>query len=102
MLLKIRKEKKMVQLQVTLFDKENRYKPVSTLVNVESIDYYNQHVKEVKQQAIIKICQKRYWTQRELKKYNFTSCKVRIYDKEKIEKENKERYEKIKKERGWK
>lgn len=26
---------------------------------------------------------------------------MRIYDKEKIEKENAERYEKIKRERGW-
>ena len=27
--------------------------------------------------------------------------KIRMYDKKKIEKEAKERYEKIKKERGW-
>ena len=50
----------MIQLQVTLFDKNNQYKPVSTLVNVESVSYYNSHIKEVQQQAIIKICQKRY------------------------------------------
>lgn len=92
----------MIQLQITLFDKNNRYKPVSTLVNVESARYYNTHSTEVKTQGIIKICQKRGWTQRELKEYNYTTCKVRVYDKEKIEKENKERYEKIKEERGWK
>ncbi len=92
----------MIQLQITLFDKNNRYKPISTLVNVESVRYYNEHSAEVKTQGIIKICQKRGWTQRELKAYNYTTCKVRIYDKEKIEKENKERYEKIKEEKGWK
>lgn len=92
----------MIQLQVTLFDKQNRYKPISTLINVESVAYYNEHSKEVKQRALIKICQQRYWTNKELKKYNYTTCKVRIYDKEKIEKEKKERYEKIKQEKGWK
>lgn len=92
----------MIQLQVTLFDKENKYRPVSTLINVESIAYYKSHAKEIKEQAITKICYKRYWTVRELKKYNYTTCKVRVYDKEKIAKEKEERYEKIKEERGWK
>lgn len=92
----------MIQLQITLFDKNNRYKPISTLVNVESVRYYNEHSTEVKTHGIIKICQKRGWTQRELRTYNYTTCKVRVYDKEKIEKENKERYERIKEEKGWK
>lgn len=92
----------MIQLQITLFDKENRYRPVSTIVTVESAEYYKAHAKEVKEQGIVKICQKRYWTVRELKKYNYTTCKIRLYDKEKIEAEKKERYEKIKEERGWK
>lgn len=38
----------MIQLQITLFDKNNRYKPISTLVNVESVRYYNEHSTEVK------------------------------------------------------
>ena len=50
---------------------------------------------------MIKICQKRYWTNADLKKYFYTRVKIREYDKEKIEKENAERYERIKKERGW-
>ena len=36
-----------------------------------------------------------------LKKYGYTQIKVRVYDKQKIEQENAERYEQIKKERGW-
>lgn len=92
----------MIQLQITLFDKSNKYKPISTIVKVESISYYKEHSQEVRHQAIVKICQKRYWTIKDLQKYNYTTCKVRVYDKERIEKENKERYEKIKKEKGWK
>ena len=66
-------------IQVTLFDKENRHKPVSTLVEVESIEYFNNHSQEVKTRAIQKICLKRYWTGQDLKKYGYTSVKVRNY-----------------------
>lgn len=92
----------MIDLQVTLFDKNGKYKPVSTIIPIESVSYYNLNKKEVKEKAIIKICQKRLWTGKDLIKYNYTTVKVRVYDKEKIEKENKERYEKIKEEKGWK
>ena len=92
----------MVQFQITLFDKQGRYKPVSTIIDVESIAYFNTHKAEIKKKAVNKICQKRYWTARELKEYGYTTCKIRLYDKEQIEQENKERYEKIKEERGWK
>jgi len=92
----------MIQYQVTLFDKQQRYKPVSTLISVESEEYFSTHRDEIKRKAVNMICQKRYWTARELKEYGYTTCKIRLYDKEKIEKENKERYERIKKERGWK
>ena len=47
----------MIQLQVTLFDKSNKYKPISTIVKVESISYYKEHSQEVRHQAIVKICQ---------------------------------------------
>ena len=71
----------MITLQITLFDKENRYKPISTLIAAESVRYYNEHVKEIKEKGIIKICQKRGWTARELKKYNYLTCKVRVFSK---------------------
>ena len=92
----------MVQIQVTLFDKQGRYRPVSALVNVDDIEYFNQYREEVKTKAVTKICIQRSWTKRELKEYGYTTCKVRVYDKEKIEAEKKARYEKIKEERGWK
>lgn len=92
----------MVQIQVTLFDKQGRYRPVSTLVNVDNVEYFNQHREKIKTKAVTKICVQRSWTKRELKEYGYTTCKVRVYDKEKIEAEKKVRYEKIKEERGWK
>lgn len=91
----------MITLQVTLFDKEKHYKPVSTLINVESIEYFKSHRKETKIAGVVKICQKRGWTQKELEKYGYKICKIRVYDPEKIRKEAKERYERIKKEKGW-
>ena len=91
----------MITLQVTLFDKGGHYKPVSTLVNVESIEYFKSHREETKVAAVVKICQKRGWTQRELAKYSYTTCKIRFYNPEKVRREARERYEQIKKERGW-
>jgi len=81
----------MITLQITLFDKENRYKPISTLIAVESVRYYNEHVKEIKEKGIIKICQKRGWTARELKKYNYLTCKVRVFNKIETTKERKDK-----------
>lgn len=91
----------MIQIQVTLLSTTGKYKPVSCLVDAESGEYYLEHKKEVQQKGIIKICQKRLWQQYHLKQYGYTRCKMRVYDKEKIAKENAERYEQIKRERGW-
>lgn len=91
----------MKTLQFTLFSATGNYKPMSTLLEVESVRYYNEHTKEVQEKAIKKICIKRNTTPQDLKRYGYTKIKVRVYDKEKIEQEKKERYEQIKKERGW-
>jgi len=81
--------------QVTLLCKDNKYKPVSALVvRKEGMDK-----KAIQLEGIKKICQKRYWTTKDLARYGYTICKIRLYDKEKIEQENKERYEKIKEEK---
>ena len=91
----------MVTYQITLFDKSGKYKPVSALVTVENTEYFKNNREKVKIAGVVKICQKRGWTQRELEKYGYTTCKIRIYNPEKIRREAKERYERIKKERGW-
>jgi hypothetical protein len=92
----------MIQIQVTLFDTTGKVRPVSTIVNVESIRYYQEHKKEIMNKGIIKICQQRLWTKRDLEKNHYLNAKMRLYNKEKIEKEKQEKYEKIKEERGWK
>lgn len=71
----------MLSIQVTLFDKTGKYKPVSTLVKCESIDYFHSHKAEIRTQGIVKICQKRYWTNKDLKRYGYTTCKMRVYEK---------------------
>lgn len=81
--------------QVTLMCENKKYKPVSALVaRKEGMDK-----KAIMTKGIEKICQKRLWTSKDLSRYGYTICKIRLYDKEKIEQENKERYEKIKEEK---
>lgn len=90
----------MIQVQITLMSTTG-YKAVSCIIEVESRAYLVAHKAEVQKQGITKICQKRYWNNSHLRQYGYTKCKMREYDKEKIAKENAERYEQIKKERGW-
>lgn len=79
-----------MQYQVTIFDTNNVYRPVSTVIDWDKpFDR-----KAIMNKGIIKICQKHYWTKGNLAKYQ--QVKIREYDKEKIEAENKARYEAIK------
>ena len=91
----------MVQYQVTLMCETGAYKPVSTIITVkEKVDLSNiVEKKKIINLGITKICQKRYWTSRDLKKYNYIKAKVREYDKEEIERQKKENYEKLKQEK---
>lgn len=84
----------MKEYQVTLICADGTYKPVSCIIKTVSTD-----TKEIKNKGITKICQKRGWGKFELLKYGYTKIKIREYDKEKIAKENAERYEKIKEEK---
>ena len=80
-------------IQITLFDNNNRYKPISTLIEVESIKYYKEHKQEIHTKAIQKICAKKQWTAKDLLKYNYTKLKARnysLYLKGKREKNNEE------------
>lgn len=83
----------MIEIQVTLFDSNGKYRPISTIVkNVESMDYYTQHKAEVQRRAIENICHQRKITFAELKKQGYTKVKVREYDKEKIEQQKKQQH----------
>ena len=92
----------MIQIQLTLYSESGKYRPMSTIVEVESIAYYNAHKQEIQNRAIQRISVQRKMDIWAMKKYGYTKLKARVYDKEKIEQENKERYERIKEERGWK
>lgn len=90
-----------MMIQFTLFSEGNKYKPMSTVLEVASVEEYKARPQEYKNKAISKICVQRKTEPFYLKKYGYTRMKVRVFDKDKIEQENKERYEQIKKERGW-
>ena len=85
------------QYQVTLTSISGKYKPVSCIITTDLTIEDNKKI--IINKGVTKICQKRYWTQRDLKNYGYLKAKVREYDKTKIEQENKERYERIKEEK---
>lgn len=91
----------MIQIQMTLFSTTGKYKPISTIMDVNSVRDFNQNRSSYKRKALERICARRYWGTDDLNRYGYTDWKYRIYDKEKIEKERVERYSQIKKERGW-
>ena len=76
----------MTQYQVTLMCETGAYKPVSTIITTkEKVDLSNiTEKKKIINSGITKICQKRYWTSRDLSKYGYTKAKVRVYNKEEI------------------
>lgn len=69
-----------MQIQVTLYNKEGKYRPVSALVRCDAKPTTKQEVKEVRDKGIQKICNKRRWTQRDLLQYQYTTVKMRVYE----------------------
>lgn len=68
-----------ITLQFTLFDVTGKYKPISTLMKVESIKYFREHEQELKTKAIQQICNQRRLTGKELARLGYTKLKVRNY-----------------------
>ena len=68
-----------MKIQVTLYDKSGKYRPVSALVPVASAEYVKEHKDEIKNRGIRAIMIKRGWTRRELIEYNYLTCKMRVY-----------------------
>lgn len=83
-----------MKIQLTFFQKENKYKPVSTLLEVESMEYYEQHKAETQRRALLNIAHQRKTTPKELINQGYTKIKVREYDIEKI-KEQQEYQHKV-------
>lgn len=73
------KDNNNIIIQITLFSTTGKYKPISTLLEVESVAWYKEHAKECKEKAIRKICLQRNWTGKDLINYGYTSLKVRNY-----------------------
>lgn len=90
----------MITIQITLIS-EGGYRPLSTLIQCESWANYQEHKIIYQQKAVTAMLAKRHMTVHDMHKYGYTEIRSRIYDKERIEAENKARYEQIKKERGW-
>ena len=79
----------MKQYQVTLYCATGQYKPISTIVTIEQEDNDNlllvqERKMEIVNKGIVKICQKKYWTKKDVKKYNYTKVKARVYEKEQV------------------
>ena len=86
----------MIRLQVTLFDTNNKYKPISTTVEVESVKYYKQHQQQTRQRAIEKICAKRYTTPKQLARDGYNQIKVRVYQEQgKIKADKRAEFERL-------
>lgn len=79
----------MLKMQITLFDKENKYKPLTTLIDVKDLEDYKNNKQYYNKKAIQNISVKRYLTPSELKKLGFTLLKAREYTPERIEKDKK-------------
>ena len=89
------------EYQITLISATNQYKPVSCIIKKKQTENVDLTKNKSEKMALIqegykKICAKKYWTKYDLLKYNYTKAKARLYDKEKIDAENKARYEAIK------
>ena len=88
------------EYQVTLMCANGKYKPVSCIVRKDTNEIKSigkeEFTKQIRMAGITKICQKRYWSSADLKKYEYTKVLIREYDKEKIAAEAKARYDAIK------
>ena len=79
---------KEIKYQVTLFCGTGQYKPVSCIVTMkqgdEAINLLDNEEtkKDIMHKGIVKICQKRYWSNKVLARYNYIKAKVRKVEKE--------------------
>ena len=79
-------------MQITIFDKNGIYKPLSTLIEVESAETATANQKELINKAYQKIASKKYMTSTELFEQGYQKVKMREYDAEKIKQENMIKY----------
>ena len=79
---------KEVKYQVTLFCTTNQYKPISTIITIKQEDETTNLLnnketkKDIIHKGIVKICQKRYWNNKDLVRYNYLKAKARKVETE--------------------
>ena len=80
-----------MKIQYTLFCKSGKYKPMSTVIEVESMANYEENKNKYNKQAILKILHQRKMSYYNLKQYEYTQYKIREYKtKEETEKEKQQ------------
>ena len=70
-----------MKLQITLFDKNKKFKPLSTLVDIPNIEYVEGHKKQLINKAYQQIASKKYMLSTELHNDGYTIVKMREYKK---------------------
>lgn len=63
-----------MKYQVTIYNPENKYKPISTIVDMATTDKQN-----IIKEGVTKICIKKYWTKNDLTKWGYTKVRYREY-----------------------
>ena len=81
-----------MKLQVTLFDKNKVYKPLSTVLEVPNMDYVTDNKKALINKAYQQIASRKYMLSTQLYNDGYTIVKMREYNKEKIKTENMVKY----------
>lgn len=71
--------------QLTLFSTTGAYKPIACIVNNEQandidLSQDKEERKKIQKNGVTKICYKKYWTIKDLKKYEYTKYKIRAVE----------------------
>ena len=81
-----------MKIQITLFDKNQKYKPIACLLEAESLEQAKANLPQIKKDAYNKIASRKYMTATELFNEGYQIMKMREYDPDKIKQENMIRY----------
>lgn len=81
-----------MKLQVTFFHNENKYKPMSTILEIENMQEYNNNKAEIQKKALLTIGHYRHQTPQEIIKNGYTKVKIREYDIEKIKAQQEQQH----------
>ena len=71
----------MERIQFTLYSDTGKYRPMSTVLQVESIAWAAAHKEELKRRGVAKICADRKTDVWALQRDGFTKVKMRVYQR---------------------